>query len=374
MKAALLREYGGSLTIEHVAVQEPQEGEVLVRVAASGICGSDVHARHGRSNAKSDFPIILGHEGAGVVEAVGPGVDDLAKGDSVIISMSGPCGRCSYCGTGRLQYCDAAPPNSLVGVMADGTMRLSQDGRPVYPFVGLGTFAEYVVIPRAKAAKVVGEAPFESLCLAACGVQTGLGAVFNVAKVTPGSSVLVIGCGGVGLSIIQGARIAGAGKVIAVDTKSNKLDLASDFGASHCVLSPPDAEALDAEVRKIVPKGVDFAFDAVGGSPERISQLMALTDMGGLTVLVGVMPWTQVIGGPAGLMMLGERRLTGVRGGSAMPQRDLGRIVDLYRNGRLKLDEMVGRTYALDDIETAFEEAERADAARTVLRIAPDLL
>jgi S-(hydroxymethyl)glutathione dehydrogenase/alcohol dehydrogenase len=374
MKAALLRAYGGALTVEDVSVQEPQIGEVLVRVAASGICGSDVHARHGRSNMKSDFPIILGHEGAGVVEAVGPGVTDLAKGDSVIISMSGPCGRCGYCGSGRLQYCDAAPPESLLGVMADGTMRISQGGRPVYPFVGLGTFAEYVVIPRAKAAKVEGEAPFESLCLAACGVQTGLGAVFNVAKVTPGSSVLVIGCGGVGLSIVQGARIAGAGRVIAVDTNPLKLDLASDFGASHCVLSPEGPEALEAEVRKIIPKGVDFAFDAVGGSPERVSQLMALTDMGGLTVLVGVMPWTQMIGGPAGLMMLGERRITGVRGGSAMPQRDLGRIVDLYRNGRLKLDEMIGRTYALDDIETAFVDAERADAARTVLRISPALL
>ena len=374
MKAALLRAYNGPLTIEDVAVQEPQAGEVLVRIAASGICGSDIHARHGHTEVTAEFPIILGHEGAGVVEAVGPDVDDLAKGDTVIISLTGPCGRCGYCGTGRLQYCDGARSDSLFGVMADGTMRLSQDGRPVYPFVGLGTFAEYVVIPRAKAAKVDGEAPFESLCLAACGVQTGLGAVFNVAKVTPGSSVLVIGCGGVGLSIIQGARIAGAGRVIAVDTNPRKLDLASDFGASHCVLSPDGPEALEAEVRKIVPKGVDFAFDAVGGVPERISQLMALTDMGGLTVMVGVMPWTQLIGGAAGLMMLGERKITGVRGGSAMPQRDLVRIVDLYRNGRLKLDEMVGRTYALEEIETAFEDAERADAARTVLRIAPALL
>jgi S-(hydroxymethyl)glutathione dehydrogenase/alcohol dehydrogenase len=374
MKAALLRAYNGPLTIEDVAVQEPQEGEVLIRVAASGICGSDIHARHGHTEVTSEFPIILGHEGAGVIEAVGPGVDDLARGDSVIISLTGPCGRCGYCGTGRLQYCDGAPPGGLFGVMADGTMRLSQDGSPVYPFVGLGTFAEYVVIPRARLAKVDGEAPFESLCLAACGVQTGLGAVFNVAKVTPGSSVLVIGCGGVGLSVVQGARIAGAGRVIAVDTNPRKLDLASDFGASHCLLSPPDAETLDAEIRRIAPKGVDFAFDAVGGSPERISQLIALTDMGGLTVTVGGMPRTQVIGGAVGLIVQGERRLTGVRAGSAMPQRDLVRIVDLYRNGRLKLDEMVGRTYELADIEAAFAEAERADVARTVLRITPALL
>jgi S-(hydroxymethyl)glutathione dehydrogenase/alcohol dehydrogenase len=355
MRAAVMHEFHTPLQVQEVAVEEPRAGEALVRIAASGICGSDVHALHGRSNVTRSFPIILGHEGAGVVEATGPGVQDLRRGDPVVVAMSGPCGHCGYCGSGRLQYCDGQGPGGIYGEMADGSTRLSQGGKAVYPFVGIGSLGEYAVVRRERLVKVEPGVPFEQLCITACGVVTGLGAVFNVARVTPGASVLVVGCGGVGLNVIQAARIAGAGRIIAVDRNPRKLDLAADFGASHCLTVGDDPQELEAAVRQIAPKGVDFAFDVVGSAP-LIRQLMGLTDMGGLTVAVGVLPWASDVAVPA------------------MPMRDIPRILDLYRTRRLKLDELVGAAYELDDIAAAFAEAEKADHARTVVRVTPSLL
>jgi S-(hydroxymethyl)glutathione dehydrogenase/alcohol dehydrogenase len=212
------------------------------------------------------------------------------------------------------------------------------------------------------------------MCLISCGVTTGLGAVFNAAQVTPGSSVLVFGCGGIGLSIIQGARIAGAAKIIAVDNNPGKLDLASNFGASHCILSPADSAELIAETKKIVPRGVNFAFDAVGTKSERLLDLMALTDLGGLTVAVGLLPWTEKVPVLASDLLFGARRLTGVRGGNGAPGLDIPRILNLYQTKRLKLDELVGASYELDDIGAAFDAAAKAEHARTVVRVTPSLL
>jgi S-(hydroxymethyl)glutathione dehydrogenase / alcohol dehydrogenase len=374
MRAAILRQLNLPLQLEEVDIDEPRQGEVMVRIAASGICGSDVHVLRGTVNIGNSLPIILGHEGAGVVEAVGPGVTDLRRGDRVIIAMGAPCGHCDYCSKGRMPFCNGNPPRATYGEMDDGTYRLSKGGQPVYSFVGIGSFGEYAVVRRAKLVKFEQDAPFESLCLASCGVTTGLGAVFNCAEVTPGSSVLVFGCGGVGLSIIQGARIAGAARIIAVDTQPAKLDLAANFGASHCILAPEDAKALEAEVRKIAPRGVDFAFDAVGTRPERIPELMALTDMGGLTVAVGALGWTEKVPVLSMDLILGARRLTGVRGGNGFPGLDIPRILDLYHTGRLKLDELVGATYALEEIGAAFDAAAKAEHGRVVVRMAPSLL
>lgn len=374
MRAAVLHQLHAPPKIEEVQLQEPQAGEVLVRIAASGICGSDVHVVHGVAPIGDSLPIVLGHEGAGVVEAVGPGVTDLRRGDRVIISMGSPCGSCEYCGRGRMQFCIGNPPRATFGEMDDGTYRLSQNGRPVFSFVGIGSLGEYAVVRRRKVVKFEQDAPFESLCLVSCGVTTGLGAVFNAADVTPGSSVLVFGCGGVGLSIIQGARIAGAAKIIAVDNNSAKLDLASNFGASHCILSPEDPKQLGAEVRKIAPRGVDFVFDAVGARPERLQQLMGLTDLGGLTLAVGVLSPTDTVPVSGADLLYGARRIAGVRGGNGYPGLDIPRILDLYQNGRLKLDELVGARYQLDDIEAAFADAERAEHGRVVVQITPSLL
>jgi len=374
MRAAVMHAYNVPVEIEDVDIEEPKFGEVMVRIAASGICGSDIHLWHGTAPLGETPPIVLGHEGAGVVEAVGPGVTDLKPGDRVIIAMGGPCGHCDYCGEGRMQFCSGNPPKATFGQMDDGTYRLSQRGTTVQSFVGIGSLGEYAVVNRRKLVKFEFDAPFESLCLISCGVTTGLGAAFNAAQITPGSSVLVFGCGGIGLSIIQGAMISGAAKIIAVDSNPAKLDLASNFGATHCLVAPEDATELAAQTRKIVPRGVDFAFDAVGTRKERLAELMALTDLGGLTLAIGVLPWQESVPIQPADLLIGARRLMGVRGGNGYPGLDIPRILKLYQSGRLKLDELVGATYDLQVIVAAFDSVAKAQHARTVVRVTPSLL
>lgn len=374
MRAAVLHEYHQPIALEEVKVDEPRAGEVLVRIAASGICGSDVHLSHGVPDFGDILPIVLGHEGAGVVEAVGPGVTDLVRGDRVIIAMGAPCGHCDYCGEGRMQFCNGNPPGATFGQMEDGGYRLSQNGIPVRSFVGVGSLGELAVVRRSKLVKFTSDAPFETMCLIPCGVTTGLGAVFNASEVGPGSSVVVFGCGGVGLSMVQGARIAGAAKIIAVDTNPAKLDLAANFGASHCILSPEDPGALRAEVLKIVPRGVEVAFDAVGTRLERLKELMSLTDLGGATMAVGVLPMADDVPVSARDLLLGGRRLIGVRGGNGFAGLDIPRILKLYETGRLKLDELVGASYEMEDVSAAFDAAAKAEHGRVVVRVTPSLL
>jgi S-(hydroxymethyl)glutathione dehydrogenase / alcohol dehydrogenase len=305
---------------------------------------------------------------------VGTGVTDVRPGDRVIITTGAPCGHCDYCRRGRMQFCTGTRPMARFGEMNDGTYRLSRGDQTVYSFVGVGSLGEYTVIPRAKAVRVEQDPPFESLCIISCGVTTGLGAVFNCAHVTPGSSVLVFGCGGVGLSIIQGAKISGAAKIIAVDTNPMKLDLAANFGASHGISGQEDPKELEADVRKIAPLGVEFAFDAVGTRPQRLQELMAMTELGGLTVAVGVLGFTEAVPILGGDLLFCGRRLAGVRGGNGYPGIDIPRILDLYQTGRLKLDELVGSGYDVDDMSAAFDAAARAEHGRTVVRMTPSLL
>ncbi len=372
MRAAIVHRTHETPRIEEVAVAAPRAGEVLVKIAASGICGSDLHVIHGRSNAARNMPLILGHEGAGVVEEVGPGVTDLKVGDSVVIAMFGPCGHCDYCGAGKQQHCNGPERRSAFGEMADGSTRLSQSDAPVYPFVGVGSLAEYAVVRRAMVVKVPQGLPLDRLCVSACAVTTGLGAVFNVAQVAAGGTVAVIGCGGVGLNVIQGARIAGASRIVAIDTNPKKLDMAANFGATDCLSPDADPRATTAAVKAIVPHGVDFAFEVVG-STALIKMAMGFTGPGGTTVMVGSVPWGEDVSVNAG-MMFGERRLVGCLGGSNIPEREIPRIVDFYQQGKLMLDELVGNTYPLNDIADAVANAERADDARTVVRIDERLL
>jgi S-(hydroxymethyl)glutathione dehydrogenase/alcohol dehydrogenase len=374
MRAAVLREFQVPLNIEEVSVQDPGPYEVLVRIASSGICGSDLHMAHGQSNVKEGLPMVLGHEGAGVVEAVGAGVTDLRDGDRVIITMGQPCGRCAYCHEGRMQFCSGNPIRSTIGEMDDGTFRLSKGKETIHSFVGIGSLGEYAVVSRRKLVKLDMDAPFESMCLISCGVVTGVGAVFNASDVKPGSSVLIFGCGGVGLCVVQAARIAGAAKIIAVDINPGKLDLAANLGASHCIVSPDDPLDLAAEVRKILPRGVDCAFDAVGTRKERLMDLMGMTDFGGLTVAIGILPWNETVPVLARDLLMGRRRLTGTAGGNGFPGQDVPRILQLYETGRLKLDELVGDSFELDEIDAAFASAARADYGRTVVRVTPSLL
>lgn len=247
-RAMVVRDVEAGARIEEVEVDDPREGEVRVRLVASGVCGSDLHVLHGRSNAAS-FPLVLGHEGAGVVDAVGPGVEGLAEGDHVVVALYGPCHACPSCGRGRFVHCSGpARVQAILGRMGDGSTRLrTADGQPLHPMVGAGTLAEYAVTRAAQVVKVDDDLPLDVLCLAGCGVTTGLGAVFNIAQVAPGDAVAVVGCGGVGLNVVQGARISGATTIVAVDTNPSKLDLARRLGATHTI--DPASGAVQAGAR-----------------------------------------------------------------------------------------------------------------------------
>lgn len=363
-RAVVIRDLERGAQLEEVEVSPPQAGEALVRLAASGVCGSDLHLLHGRSSA-ANLPMVVGHEGAGVVEAVGPGVTDVALGDHVVVALYGPCHRCGPCSVGRFVGCEGAPRvQAIFGRMADGSTRLrGTDGAPIHPMVGAGTLAEVAVVRTEQLVRIDQDVPLDLICLAGCGVTTGLGAVFNTAAVTPGQSVAVVGCGGVGLNVVQGARIAGATTIVAVDTNPAKLALAERLGATHLVDS--SSAELVPSIQSVVPGGVDVAFEVVG-SPALIAEVFTATRAGGTCVMVGAPPPGEVI--PLdGRALFNERRLLGCLGGSNVPARDIPRIVSLYRRGDLDLDLLVSARRPLDDYATAIAETERGDVARSVV-------
>jgi S-(hydroxymethyl)glutathione dehydrogenase/alcohol dehydrogenase len=362
MRAAVLREFGAPMEIADVEVEEPRDGEVLVRVAASGVCGSDVKAIDGKSPVVRELPYILGHESAGVVAATGAGVTSVKPGDHVIIAMNGPCGRCRNCARGRAHLCSGrARLSAVMGLMGDGTTRLSIDGAAARPMIGIGSFAEYAVVGEATCVKVSKEASLDLLALTACAVVTGVGAVLNTARVEPGSSVLVVGCGGVGLNVIQGAVLAGGTTIIAADVVDAKLKTAEEFGATHAVL----ADDLPAQVGEIVKGGTDYAFD-VTGNAEVLAKAFSATQPGGTTVMVGSPPSGQTISVPP-QTLFASRRLMGTQGGDAMPSRDLPLLVDLYRRGRLNLDGLVSERVPLEKINEAVEHVRAGAVARSVI-------
>lgn len=361
MRAAVLREFGSPLEIVSVDVEEPRTGEVLVKIAASGICGSDLKTLDGKSPVARQLPVIPGHESAGVVAAVGPGVVGVKPGDHVIVAMNGPCGRCRNCSRGRAHLCSGkSRMAAIMGMMADGSTRLSLDGEAVRPYIGIGSFAEYTVVSEAMCVKVAADAPLDLLSLTACGVITGVGAVLNTAKVEPGSSVLVVGAGGVGLNVIQGAVLAGATTIIAADVVDSKLKLAEQFGATHTLIS----EDLPKQVSEIVRGGVDYAFD-VTGNVAVLTAAFNATQPGGTTVMVGSPSAKELTIAPQTLF--GSRRLMGTQGGDATPARDLPLLVDLYRRGRLNLDGLVSERVPLDKINDAIEHVKAGAVARSVV-------
>jgi S-(hydroxymethyl)glutathione dehydrogenase / alcohol dehydrogenase len=363
MRACIVHDHAEGAKVEDVEILEPQAGEVVVKIAASGLCGSDMHVLHGRS-VVARYPMVLGHEGAGVIDAIGPGVTNVVPGDHVVIALYGPCGACTACLTGDIAHCNgAARMANIFGTMGDGTTRLRQGDETVYPMVGCGSLAEYAVVRSAMVVPIAPDVPLDTICLAGCGVTTGLGAVFNTAKVGAGDTVAVIGCGGVGLNVVQGARLAGAKTIIAVDTNPTKLELAGRLGATHTV----DASTTDmAEgVRAIVPGGPDFAFEVVG-VPSLVAAAFELVRVGGTCVMVGSPPSGSTI--PIdGRALFGDRRLVGTTGGNNVPHRDIPRIVDLYKSGRLDLDTLITQRLPLDRIHEAIAAAEAGTVARSVV-------
>jgi Zn-dependent alcohol dehydrogenase len=308
--------------------------------------------------------MVLGHEGAGVVETVGPDVRGLAPGDHVVLALYGPCGECRACRAGNPVHCDGpARVQAIFGRAADGSTRLRQGDDPLHPMVGVGSLADYAVVREAQAVKIDDDVPLDLACLAGCGVTTGIGAVLNIARVPAGASVAVVGCGGVGLNVVQGARLSGASTIIGIDAKADKLALASKFGATHTV----DATTVDMgdAVRQIATDGVDFAFEVVG-DPELVAATFELTRPGGTCVMVGSPPPGSTIA-IDGRSLFSERRLFGCTGGSNIPARDIPRIVELWRAGSLDLDGLVSQRLKLDDFQQAFDALEEGTVARSVV-------
>jgi S-(hydroxymethyl)glutathione dehydrogenase / alcohol dehydrogenase len=361
--ALVLREPGTPPALETVEVSEPGPGEVLVRLVASGVCGSDNHVVHGRSGI-ARMPAVLGHEGAGVVQSTGPGVAGLKPGDHVVLALYVPCGDCRQCQAGHFQHCSGeSRKRNTQGIREDGTTRIGKDGQLLYPLMGLGTLSQYTNVPAAQAIAVDPSLDLSAVCLIGCGVTTGVGAAVNTAGVGVGDSVLVVGCGGVGLNVVQGARLAGASRVIAVDPQPAKRRLARELGATEVI--DPDSEDLPAAVERYAPGGVDWAFEVVGNA-ELAARCLTLTRVGGTCVMVGAPPPGAVVP-VAREALMAERRLVGCRGGSNIPARDIPRLADLYAMGHLKLEPLIGKRLRLEDFADALEALDSGEVARSVI-------
>ena len=358
MKAAVMRAIGEPLRIEDVGLDPPGPREVLVRTAAVGVCHSDLHVLEG--SLPSAMPTVLGHEPAGVVEAVGGEVRHVAPGDHVIGCLSAFCGTCEYCVAGRTNLCDGA---ALVRAAGEPP-RISRDGEPIAQFANLSAFAERMLVHENALVRIRPDVPLDRVALIGCGVTTGLGAVFNRARVPPGSTVAVIGCGGVGLAVVQGARIAGAGRTIAVDTVAWKLDLARRLGATD-VVNVAEGNPVAAVV-ELTSGGVDYAFEALG-NPTTVRQAVRMTRKGGTAVMIGVVPAGKSVELPGADVVLREKAILGCMMGSNRFQIDIPRYVELYRMGLLRLDEMISARLPLEQVNDALEALRHGTAARSVI-------
>jgi S-(hydroxymethyl)glutathione dehydrogenase/alcohol dehydrogenase len=362
MKAAVLYKPNTQLEVVEVEQEAPRAGEARVRVKAAGVCHSDWHVING--DWSLPLPMVLGHEAAGIVESVGPGVGTVQPGDHVIFSFRPHCGRCLYCSIGRSILCDGHNDTPR-WVMFDGTQRLRRDGDGINQMARIGTFAEQVVCPAEHLVPIRKDMPWPQAALLGCCVPTGVGAVTRCARVEPGASVLVIGCGGVGLNVVQGAGLAGAGLVIACDLLESKLALAREFGATHTV-KVPETGVVEYARSLTAGRGVDYAFDAIGGEATTLQVLDAIR-FGGTAVIVGMAAMNVRAPITPYAMALQEKCLRGTMYGSVRPNLDFPWLVDLYLQKRLKVDELVSRTYSLDQINEGFTALRSGQVARGVV-------
>jgi NDMA-dependent alcohol dehydrogenase len=363
MRAAVLFAPNEELEVTDVDLAAPGSKEVRVSLAASGVCASDWHTMTGA--IPSPTPSVLGHEGAGVVVEVGDQVTSVKPGDHVVLSWVPSCGHCRYCESGRPNLCSVAAPSLLAGTLVSGARRLSYQGQPLYHYSFLSTFAEAVVVDEACCVPVRDDVPLSVAALVGCAVMTGYGAVVNRAQVEPGSTVVVFGAGGVGLSAVMAARLSGAQHIVAVDPVASKRDLATEVGATH-VVDPRQADAGSLIANLTKGDGADVAIESAGRT-ELVAEAFAATRRGGTIVCVGIpsADATIVLPGPA--MVRHEKIVTGSLYGSCRAQTDMPRILDLYAEGRLPLDRLVSRTYELEDINQAFEDMVAGKLARGVV-------
>lgn len=358
MKAAVLFESPGKLEIEDLTIDVPGSREVLVKIMAAGLCHSDLHFLE--DSHPLDGPTVLGHEGAGIVEVVGSAVEYVQPGDHVILFPHGFCGSCEWCLSGRPTLCTQEPLRR--GENEGPRLRL-RDGRPALQFAGVGTFAEKVLVHENNLVKIDRAMPFDRAALVSCGVPTGVGAVIRAAKVTPGANVAVIGCGGVGLNCIQGAVIAGANRIVAIDINNGKLNLAKQFGATD-VINNASGDAV-AELEALLPLsgGVDYSFEAIG-LKETYELAFAVLRPGGTATVVGAGSESFELPTRA---FLGERKIQGCLMGSVRFREDIPYLLDLYRAGRLKLDELVSNRISLDKINEGYAAITDGSVARSVV-------
>ncbi|MDA8257547.1 MAG: Zn-dependent alcohol dehydrogenase [Betaproteobacteria bacterium] len=364
-RAVICREVGKPVVVETVSVDAPQRGEVMIKLAACGVCHSDLSATNGTLPLPP--PLVLGHEGAGSIVALGEGVGGFAGfaiGDHVVSSFVSMCGKCRYCQTGRPQLCDQAAKAGFT--LPDGTTRFRDAaGQPLNIFSGCGVMAEYATLHVDNVVKIDAAMPLDKAALIGCGVMTGVGAAVNTAKVEPGSATAVFGCGGVGLNAIQGCVIAGARIIVAVDTSDAKLDMARAFGATH-TLNPKHEENVVKALKKLTEGGADYAFECVGYG-EVAAQAYGCLRKGGTAVVVGVAGPKDTTTIRTATLTFEEKTLKGSYFGSARPQQDFPRLIGLYRNGRLKLDQLITRTYGIDEAPQAFADLAEGRNARGVI-------
>ena len=363
MRAAVLERFGEPLAVQEVELAEPRAGEVLVRLHACGVCHTDLYTASG-ADPSGYAPTVLGHEGAGVVEAVGADVASLAPGDHVVTLFSPQCRECVHCLDPRTNLCLAIREEQNKGHLPDGTTRISRGGEEIRSFMGCSTFAEYTVMPEIALAKVSPEAPFEHACLFACGLSTGLGAAINTAAVRPGSSCAVFGAGMVGLGAVAGCRLQGAERIICVDLSPQRLELARGQGATDLL------EGGEGTVERILELtggfGADYAFDAIGGEKTAVLVLDAIA-AGGHAVLVGIPAFSARAPVSPSAMVYGEKKLTGTYYGSIRPPVDFGVLADLDMDKRINLDALISRTYKFDEINEGFKLLTQGAVARGVI-------
>ena len=360
MRAAVLRG-PEPIAIEQVNLDGPRAGEVLVKVVACGVCHSDLHTINRAKGGALPIPVILGHEVGGIVQEVGPGVTSVRAGDHVVVAFRPNCGQCFFCLRGDGQLCER--PDFPDRAAAGSSPRLTQDGKPVLQGIGVGGYSEYTVMPERGVVKVRDDAPLETICLVGCGVTTGVGAAIRTARVEAGSTVAVIGLGGVGLNVVQGARLAGARRIIAIDTVDSKADLAAKFGATHFINAAQ--EDVVAAAQKIGGGYVDYAFEAIGLGAT-VTQAFNMVRAGGTAVVVGVVAQEVTI---PGIAFLREKRLIGSFFGSAILQQDIPLYVDMYMDGKLNLDDLVSKRRPLPEVNEAFDDMKTGAVARSVMML-----
>jgi len=365
IRAAVAHKAGAPLTIETVQLQGPKAGEVLVEIKATGICHTDEFTRSG-SDPEGLFPAILGHEGAGVVVEVGPGVASVKKGDHVIPLYTPECRQCEYCLSGKTNLCQAIRTTQGQGVMPDGSSRFSLGGKKLFHYMGTSTFANYTVVPEIALAKIREDAPFDKVCYIGCGVTTGIGAVINTAKVEPGANVVVFGLGGIGLNVVQGARLAGANMIVGVDLNPARKALAEKFGMTHFVNPKEAGSDLVGHLVSLTKGGADYSFECIGNVDVMRQALECCHKGWGVSVIIGVAGAGQEIKTRPFQLVTG-RVWKGTAFGGAKGRRDVPKIVDWYMERKINIDDLITHKLKLADINQGFDLMHEGKSIRSVV-------